>query len=139
AAIPEDRIQYNEALKTSAEAELLLNIVRLRYTDTPSSLAVTSVANQYEFVKNLGILPFFTASAAGMSSGGYRGTVLPQIGVSGATRPTFTFTPQDDLDFTTRLFTPLSLQAIASLSKTTWPTATVFRLWLENVNWVSNA
>jgi hypothetical protein len=50
-----------------------------------------------------------------------------------------TFTPEDDQDFTRRLFTPLSLDAVASLSKTTWPTGTVLRLWLENLNWVSNA
>src|SRR5262249_21233742 len=37
------------------------------------------------------------------------------------------------------LFTPLALQAIFNLSETTWPIQTVFRLWLENINWVSNA
>src|SRR5262249_29509471 len=37
------------------------------------------------------------------------------------------------------LFTPLPLEGILYLSKTTWPIATVFRLWLENLNWVSNA
>jgi hypothetical protein len=31
------------------------------------------------------------------------------------------------------------LEGAAYLSKTTWPIATVFRLYLENLNWVSNA
>jgi hypothetical protein len=35
------RRAYNEAVKASSEEQLLLNIVRLRYTDSPSSLAVT--------------------------------------------------------------------------------------------------
>jgi hypothetical protein len=138
-ALPPDRIRYNEAVKTSGEEELLLNIVRLRYTDTPSSLSVTSLADQYEVTRNLGITPFFTADAGGMSFGGYRSVVLPQASVTRSSRPTLTYTPQDDQAFTQRLFTPLSLEALASLSKTTWPTATVFRLWLENMNWVSNA
>ncbi|MBX9628356.1 MAG: hypothetical protein K2X82_31445 [Gemmataceae bacterium] len=138
-ALTTDRLAYNEAVKTTSEEQLLLNIVRLRYTDTPSSLAVTSVADQRELTRNLGITPFFTAAAAGLAPGGYRGTVLPQAGVTAATRPTLTYTPEDDQTFTQRLFTPLSLDAIASLSKTTWPTETVFRLWLENLNWVSNA
>ncbi len=138
-ALPIDRIRYNEAVKVSTEEQLLLNIVRLRYTDTPSSLAVSSLADQYELTQNLGIMPFFTSAAAGQAIGGYRGTLLPQLGVSGATRPTLTYSPQDDQDFTRRLFTPLSLEATASLSKTTWPVSTVFRLWLENMNWVSNA
>jgi hypothetical protein len=137
--LPHDRIRYNEAVKTSTEEQLLLNIVRLRYTDTPSSVGVSSVADQYELTRSLGLTPFFTSAAAGQAFGGYRGAILPQLSVGGASRPTLTYTPQDDQDFTRRLFTPLSLEAIASLSKTTWPLATVFRLWLENMNWVSNA
>ena len=138
-ALAPDRIRYNEAVKTSGEEELLLNIVRLRYTDTPSSLSVTSLAEQYEVTRNLGLTPLFTADAGGMSFGGYRSVILPQASVTRSSRPTLTYTPQDDQAFTQRLFTPLSLDALASLSKTTWPTATVFRLWLENMNWVSNA
>ena len=38
------RLQYNEVVKKTAEEQLLLNIVRLRYTDTPSSLAVSAIA-----------------------------------------------------------------------------------------------
>ena len=138
-ALPSDRIRYNEAVKTSGEEQLLLNIVRLRYTDTPSSLGVNSIADQYELTRNLGLTPFFTSAAAGQAVGGYRGVVLPQVGLTGSNRPTLSYLPQDDQDFTRRLFTPLSLEAVASLSKTTWPTATVFRLYLENINWVSNA
>lgn len=59
-----DRLQYNEVVKTSAEKELMLNIVRLRYTDTPSSLAVSSIAAQFECTRSAGLLPFFTAAGA---------------------------------------------------------------------------
>jgi hypothetical protein len=134
-----DRLRYNEAVKTSSEEQLLLNIVRLRYIDSPSSLAISSVADQYELTRSLGVTPFFQAAAAGQAFGGYRSAVLPQAQVAAAARPTLTYTPEDDQEFTRRLFTPLSLEAIASLSKTTWTTSTVFRLWLENLNWVSNA
>lgn len=138
-ALHVDRLRYNEAVKASSEEQLLLNIVRLRYTDTPSSLAVTNLADQYELTRSLGLTPFFTSAAAGQALGGYRGTVLPQLTATAAARPTLTYTPEDDQDFTRRLFTPLSLDSVASLSKTTWPIETVFRLWLENLNWVSNA
>jgi hypothetical protein len=50
-ALQQSRLQYNEVVKTSTEEQLLLNIVRLRYTDTPSSLAVSSVAAQYEVTR----------------------------------------------------------------------------------------
>ena len=37
------------------------------------------------------------------------------------------------------MFTPLPLEGLVYLAKTTWPIATVFRLYLENLNWVPNA
>jgi hypothetical protein len=59
--------------------------------------------------------------------------------VTTADRPTVTLTPLDDQEFTRRLFTPMSLDGILYLAKTTWPISTVFRLYLENLNWISNA
>lgn len=132
------RIRYNEAVKQSSEQQLLLNIVRLRYTDAPSSLALSSIADQRELAGNLGLTPFFTSAGAG-DVGTYRATALPGLQVSGATRPTLSYTPMDDQEFTRRLFTPISTEGIAYLIRTTWPISSVFRLYLENLNWVSNA
>ncbi len=132
------RLRYNDAVKTTSEQQLLLNIVRLRYIDTPSSLAISSIADQQEVVAGLGIVPFFTSAGAG-DVGSYRNSILPQAQLSGTTRPTLSYTPLDDEEFTRRLFSPISLEGAAYLSKTTWPISTVFRLYLENLNWVSNA
>lgn len=136
-SIEKNRLRYNEAVKTSSEEQLLLNIVRLRYTDTPSSLAVTTIADQSELVHSLKAIPLLAASGDAVPHPFSR--VLPQAELSAASRPTISLTPQDDVEFTKRLFTPISLESVASLSKTTWPISTVFRLWLENINWVSNA
>lgn len=137
-ALENSRLRYNEAIKTTTEEQLLLNIVRLRYTDSPSSLSVSSIAEQREIVAGLRALPFFTSAAAG-DLGSYRGTVLPNAEITGANRPTLSYTPIDDQEFTRRLFTPITLEGIAYLGKTTWPISTVFRLYLENLNWVPNA
>ena len=137
--ITTSRIAFNEAVKVTSEEQLLLNIVRLRYSDTPSSLGVTGIADQRELSASLAAMPFFQAQAAGNAFGGYGATVLPQAQLGGANRPTLSYTPQDDSDFTRRLFTPITLEGIAYLGKTTWPISTVFRLYLENLNWVPNA
>jgi len=134
--LQESRLQYNEVVKTSAEEQLLLNIVRLRYGDTPSSLAVSSVAAQFELAKSFQLTPFFVASGA--AAGSYA-AVLPQLSLSGTDRPTISLTPADDQEFTRKLFTPLPLDGLIYLAKTTWPIGTVFRLYLENLNWVPNA
>jgi hypothetical protein len=136
-ALQETRLQYNEVVKRTTEEQLLLNVVRLRYNDTPSSLAVSAIAAQFEFVKNFQLTPFFVASGAEIAKS--YAAVLPQLGVGGADRPTFSLTPLDDQEFTRKFFTPLPLDGIIYLAKTTWPISTVFRLYLENLNWVSNA
>ena len=134
--LQESRLQYNEVVKTSSEEQLLLNIVRLRYGDTPSSLAVSSVAAQFELAKSFQLTPFFVASGA--AAGSYA-AVLPQLSLTGTDRPTISLTPADDQEFTRKLFTPLPLDGLIYLAKTTWPIGTVFRLYLENLNWVPNA
>ena len=136
-ALQETRLQYNEVVKATTEQQLLLNIVRLRYTDTPSSLSVANIAAQFELVRQLSITPFFVASGAEPNRS-YT-AVLPQAGVSYADRPTFSFVPIDDAEFTRKLFTPLTLDGVLYLANTTWPIGTVFRLYLENLNWVPNA
>ena len=131
------RLRYNEVVKRTTEEQLLLNIVRLRYTDTPSSLAVSTIAAQYEITRNFQLTPFFVASGAEVAKS--YAAVLPQFGIAGADRPTFSLTPLDDQEFTRKLFTPVPLDGLIYLAKTTWPISTVFRLYLENLNWVSNA
>jgi len=134
-----NRIKYNESVKVTSERQLLLNIVRLRYVDSPSSLSVTTIAEQPEIAASLQALPFFTSSAAGQAFGGYAGTILPQAQLSGAVRPTLSYAPMDDQEFTRKLFTPISLEGVAYVGRTTWPLSTVCRLYLENLNWVPNA
>lgn len=136
-SLEQTRLQYNEAIKRTTEEQLLLNIVRLRYTDTPSSLAVSAIAAQFERSQSAALLPFFTAAGSDINRSFT--TVLPQFQVTGADRPTITLTPLDDQEFTRKLFTPIPLDGVIYLAKTTWPISKVFRLYLENVNWVPNA
>lgn len=135
--LQQSRLEYNETIKSTTEEQMLLNIVRLRYTDTPSSLAVSAIAAQFERSQTLGLTPFFTASGADINQSFT--SILPQAQIMQADRPTFSLTPLDDQEFTRKLFTPLPLEGIVYLAKTTWPISTVFRLYLENLNWVPNA
>jgi hypothetical protein len=132
--LDQTRLQYNEVIKRTSEEQLLLNIIRLRYTDTPSSLAVSDIAAQFERSYSLQLTPFFVAGNDASFT-----AVLPQVLGAGADRPTVSLTPLDDQEFTRKLFTPLPLEGVLYLAKTTWPIATVFRLYLENLNWVPNA
>jgi hypothetical protein len=124
-------------VKVTSEEEMLLNIVRLRYVDTPSSLQISNIAAQFELLNSLQLTPFFAASGAEPNRS-YT-SLLPLASIGGADRPTFSLTPLDESEFAKKLFTPLSLDGVIYLVKTTWPISTVFRLYLENLNWVPNA
>ena len=89
-SILRSRTKYNEAVKTTSEEQLLLNIVRLRYTDTPSSLEISAIADQRELAAGLNAVPFFTSAAAG-DAGTYRGSVLPGAELGTSERPTFSY------------------------------------------------
>ncbi|HMN83338.1 MAG TPA: hypothetical protein PKA20_25880 [Burkholderiaceae bacterium] len=136
--LSEERLRYNELIKTTTEQQLLLNIVRLRYADTPSSLAITNIAAQTELVRSVGLLPFFgvVGNEAQVQSAS---RVLPMAQIAVTDRPTVSLTPLDDAEFTRKLFTPMTMEGVLYLARATWPISTVFRLWLENLNWVPNA
>src|SRR5947207_965487 len=92
-SLQQTRLQYNEVVKATAEEELLLNIVRLRYTDTPSSLAVSTIAAQHDLNRTFQLTPFFVASGAEVAK--TSAAVLPQLGIGGTDRPTASVTARD--------------------------------------------
>src|SRR5688500_20243932 len=46
-SVPHDRFDYTEAISSSWKQQMLVNMVKLRYGDTPIFLDVVSVINQY--------------------------------------------------------------------------------------------
>jgi hypothetical protein len=51
--IPRDRFDYVSTISDSWKSQMLLNIVKLRYADTPAFLDVGSVISQYEYAAEL--------------------------------------------------------------------------------------
>jgi hypothetical protein len=130
--------RYNESIRRVYEEQLLQNLVRLRYNETPFRLNVSSVAAQYELAGAAEARPFF---AAPNPSGPVFRTftkVLPDVNVSGANRPTITFIPSRG-DAVRRFLTPISADTLVFLASTSWPISTVLRLYAERLNGVPNA
>ena len=48
-ALRHSRVKYNDAIQRSADEQLLLNLVRLRYRDTPSFIELSSLSTQFAF------------------------------------------------------------------------------------------
>ena len=124
--LPRDRLDYSDAVATSWQRQMLLNIVKLRYGEMPMFLDVASVINQYTLEGGLsGLL-----SPEGDNEYFARGTFTD--------RPTVTYTPLTGEAFTTSLLTPLSPAAIFSLVQSGWQVDEVLRICVRQINGINN-
>ncbi len=127
------RLEYNEAVQISEQRELLLNLVRLRYTDPPEFLAISSISTQMNF-------------EAGASVGGVFGEVeesnsaflSPGASVGYSESPTITFVPRRDSEFTRQLVAPVELDNVYLLTQYGWGIDRVLRLIASDVNGLHN-
>jgi len=89
--------RYQESVRQVDEEQLLRNIVHLRYSEIPLELNVSSIATQYELAGAAEARPFFVAPNPSNSNIIFRTftSILPDLSVSGANRPTITLVPGD--------------------------------------------
>lgn len=121
-----DRFDYNQAIGRSANQQMLLNLVRLRYRDVPVFLSISSVLSQYVYVGSANV-----AGVAGAVSGG--------LGVSYIDRPTISYSPLSGEDFSRQLLTPIPSASIFSLAQSGWPAGQLMMMSFERINHLKNS
>jgi hypothetical protein len=140
-ALEQTHGRYNDSVQLVYEEQLLRNVVHMRYNEAPGALNVSSIAAQYELSTQAEARPFFIAPNPSNSNVIFRTftTILPDISASGANRPTMTLDPADGSDSVRQFLTPIPADTLVFLARTSWPVATVLRLWVERLNGVPNA
>lgn len=127
-------VAYNEAVQEGGQRELMLNIVRLRYTDTPEFLEISNIATEMRIERSLGVgAEFGTVEGQTQSLG----TASASIGYSES--PIVTFTPRTDEKFTQQLVAPVSLDSLYLLIRYGWSIERVLLLTAEEINGLQNA
>ncbi len=130
-ALREGRMGYNAAIQQTADQELLLNIVRLRYRDTPSVLQIANIATQMSLQKGIdGRLNFLPSTADSYN-------VFADI--TYYERPTISYRPVVGQAFITQMLEPVSEAHIMLLYNAGWPVDTLFGLTLQSINGIENA
>ena len=121
-------LSYNDRVRATADEELLLNIVRLRYLDTIEFLAINSISAQASFNISLGaeITPKKADSTL----------VIPELHYSD--RPTFSFSPQRGTQFAKRLVEPIRIDTLAYLAASDWPIKILMQLLVKEINGIVN-
>jgi hypothetical protein len=130
--IPRDRFDYVSTISDSWKAQMLLNIVKLRYADTPAFLDVGSIISQYEFAGELN---------AGLGWGlPEPGSDSQTLGGAGryAERPTITYAPIAGAKFTQSLMTPVPPSAVLFLLQAGYPVRLVFGMCVRTINDLDN-
>ena len=127
--IPAARFDYNERIAQSQNDQLLLNLVRLRYRDTPVFLDVGTVIAQYTLDARLGALP-----RIGVDRG-----IGVDIGARYSEQPTITYEPISGAEFTRRLLTPIPPQTIILLSQSGWSVERLLMCCVNSINHIANA
>jgi hypothetical protein len=134
-SIGRDRIDYDQAITQSWQRQLLLNLVKLRYGDTPFFLDVASITNSYglETQVNMGASWWSHVIGAGASNAQT---------VSGSSRytdkPTITYSPMLGQRFTRSLMTPIPPGVVVSLIQAGWAADAVLKVMVSSINGVYN-
>jgi hypothetical protein len=129
--VARDRFDYISAISDSWKAQMLLNVVKLRYGDAPVFLDVASVITQTGYQASVGVsgtwwqnllqLPF-TSTAGVVATGSY------------GERPTVTYSPLSGDKFARSLMTPIPPAAVLSFLQAGYPVDMVLRLTVHAIN-----
>lgn len=131
-----DRFDYTTAISDSWKSQMLLNMVKVRYGDTPVFLDIASVISQYTLSGEIDVgasANFYRQelsnfqTATGLIKGGY------------IDRPTITYSPLTGKKFAQSLIAPIPLPAVFNLIESGYPVDIVFRICLHSINGAQNS
>lgn len=125
--LPGDQFDFNSAINEASSEQLLLNLVRLRYSEQPTFLKVSSIVNQY------------TRSGSANLTGGVNDVILGNNiygggGVVWSNTPTITYLPISGHEFSRNLLTPIPPGALLGLIQSGWPIELVMKTAIWSVN-----
>ena len=130
-ALVRDRFDYSVAIAESWKSQMLLNIVKIRYADTPVFMDVTSVINLVgvQNTVNMAAGWSFPPSGNAQSVGG---------STTWGEKPTITYAPLSGEKFTKSLLTPISPPSLLYLIQAGWPVRLLFSLCVKSFNDMDN-
>ena len=133
-----DRFDYSGTVAESWKTQMLLNLVKLRYGDTPVFLDVGQIVANYSFQRAL------SANGTGniFNSGTVPGVISGTFGLGAqgvlTDTPTITYAPLAGERFARSLMMPLPVSAILNILQGGYPADFVFRLAVQSINGVDN-
>ena len=126
-----ERSQYNQAIQKTNDEQLLLNLVRLKYHDTPLFMEVHNIASQFTLQNDIGISTQLQAGA--------KGIFTPDASTFVEESPTISYSPLHGENFVQGVLTAISLKTIVLLFHSGWSVERVFKVCLQRIDKLKNA
>jgi hypothetical protein len=121
---------YNDAIRKTADGQMLANLVRMRYYESPVFLQVASVSTNFTVSGSAGASATLNESASnnyGLNAGG---------GYSES--PTITFSLPESREYYGRLMAPLSANQITMLIEAGFDSEMIMRTAVRRINRLEN-
>ena len=122
--------EYNEAVRQTLDEQMLANLVRMRYYQSPIFLQVSSLNSSFSVGGNAGVSGTFVEGGADSYGANLGGTY--------SENPTITFSMPDSEKYYGRLLAPLSTKQVTSLVLAGFDSELVFRTSVRGFNGLRN-
>jgi len=130
-SVQRDRVEYISTIADSWKEQTLLNMVRLRYSDAPVFLDVSSLISSYSMESQasaaFGIFPHTSGDNMALGAMGKY-----------TDRPTITYSPVTGDKFAKNLLQPIQPVAVFALIQAGYPAEIVMKLTVRAINGVYN-
>lgn len=126
------RTSYNKTIQKTNNEQMLLNLVRLRYCDTPYFLDVGAVTAQFSQKGKL--QPSFTIPGFDSASPFKFGAEYEW-----QNNPTISYSPLQGSSFAKQLLQPIDLRTLQKIIYSGWNIDRVFRVTVQNIDNLPNA
>jgi hypothetical protein len=131
--IPRDRFDYAAAISDSWMSQMLLNLVKARYSDAPVFLDIASAINSYSLETDVSVAAGFQTPLASNAN-----TLGLGAGSKFTDRPTITYSPLIGETFSKSLMTPIPPGALLALIQAGWNSGLLLRCCVHSINGLRN-
>ncbi len=127
------RTSYNNTIQQTSNEQMLLNLVRLRYCDTPFFLDVGGVTTQFSQKGKI--------SPSWAFPGGLNSDNPIKLGTDyeWQNNPTIQYSPVQGSSFAKQLMQPMNLRTLQRIIYSGWNIGRVFKVAVQNIDNIPNA